>query len=144
VSGVDREEVRGDGAARGVARYTAIMRAGVAIVALVVALAQSAVVSAHARLERSVPASGAVLDGAPARVVLTFNSEVERRFSRFTLRLADGSERKLEGPAGAGLTRQLAIELGPLGPGEARLEWSVVSRDGHRIAGTLGFTVKGR
>ena len=120
------------------------MRAAVAITALAVVLAQGSVVLAHARLERSTPASGEVLDRAPARVVLTFNSEVERRFSRFTLRLAGGRERALEGPAGGGLTREIAIPLGVIEPGEVELAWSVVSRDGHRIAGTLRFTVTRR
>ena len=116
------------------------MRALVAIIAI--ALTQSSAVSAHARLERSTPTSGAVLDHAPPQVLLTFNSDVERRFSRFTLHLPDGGERRLDGPAGAGMTRELTIALGALEPGSYRLDWSVVSRDGHRIAGALRFTVK--
>ena len=104
-------------------------------------LAPSEAPAAGVRLEWSAPANGAVLQRAPAHVVLRFNSEVERRFSRFALRLADGSKRELAGPATAGMTRELAVTLGALAPGDYVFEWSVVSRDGHRISGTLPFTV---
>jgi methionine-rich copper-binding protein CopC len=106
-------------------------------------LAASSVAFAHARLERSVPANGAVLEHAPARVVLRFDSEVERRFSRFALRLPGGDRHALAGPAAPGTTRELVVTLGALGPGDHVLEWSVVSRDGHRVSGALRFTVKG-
>jgi len=118
------------------------MRSVLAIVVFIACLGRGAVVHAHARLERSVPASGAVLDEAPAQVVLRFNSDVERKFSRFTLRLPDGGERELEAPRAGGMTRELAIPLGAAGPGDYQLAWSVVSRDGHRIAGTVRFTVR--
>lgn len=120
------------------------MRFVLAIVVIVGALAPARPAFAHARLERSVPADRAVLAAAPAEIVLRFNSEVERKFARFTLRLPDGSERALEAPRGGGLTRELTIALGTLGPGEHALAWSVVSRDGHRISGTVRFSVQGR
>lgn len=120
------------------------MRSVLAILVVVASLVHAGPVRAHARLERSVPADRAVLAAAPAEIVLRFNSDVERKFARFTLRLPDGSERTLAAPAGGGMTREVTIPLGALGPGEHAVAWSVVSRDGHRISGTVRFTVRGR
>ncbi|MGN6111350.1 MAG: copper resistance CopC family protein [Kofleriaceae bacterium] len=98
--------------------------------------------AAHARLARSTPAEGEVLEAAPAEVVLVFEGGVERRFARFVLERAGGSARRLEGPPGGGVTTELAIPLGALDPGDYRLQWSVVSRDGHRIRGALRFSIR--
>ena len=117
------------------------MRA-ILVVAIVGCLTASSVVFAHAKLESSTPATGAVLERAPARVVLQFDSDVEQRFSRFTLRLPGGEKRALTGPAAHGRTRELSVPLGTLAAGDYVLEWSVVSRDGHRVSGTLRFTVR--
>jgi methionine-rich copper-binding protein CopC len=112
------------------------------VVAIAGWLATSSVVFAHAKLERSTPASGAVLERAPAQVVLQFDSDVERRFARFTLRLPGGDKRALTGGAAHGTTRELSVPLGALAAGDYVFEWSVVSRDGHRVSGTLRFTVR--
>ncbi|HVK85056.1 MAG TPA: copper resistance CopC family protein [Kofleriaceae bacterium] len=117
------------------------MRA-ILVVAIAGWLAGSSVAFAHAKLERSTPVSGAVLDRAPTQVMLQFDSDVERRFSRFTLRLPGGEKRALAAPNANGRTRELSVPLGALAAGDYALEWSVVSRDGHRVSGTLRFTVR--
>lgn len=54
-------------------------------VALVVAGALLAFAQAHAYLETSTPVAGAVLDPAPAELVLEFSEELEVGFSTFKL-----------------------------------------------------------
>lgn len=118
------------------------MRSSLAILSLACWLCGAPPAAAHARLKRSSPPQGAVLDRAPTEIVLTFNSEVERKYARFVLRDADGRERALAGPAGSGLVTELTLAPGALAPGAYQLRWSVVSRDGHRITGTVRFTVR--
>jgi methionine-rich copper-binding protein CopC len=98
---------------------------------------------AHARLVRSSPSNGAIVDVA-WEAVLIFDSPVERRFARFALRLPDHSLRQLEAPRDPGLTREITVSFGSLSVGEHQLHWSVVSRDGHRVTGVVRFTIRGR
>jgi copper resistance protein C len=96
--------------------------------------------AAHSLLLESSPAANTVLTEPPPRVALRFNNRIEKRLSR--LRLVDG---KGEG-------RDLAVQPdGPpdrveapvpaLGPGPWRLEWHVLSTDGHVVSGALPFRV---
>lgn len=125
----------------GIGRGVGISIATASAIAVAVALIAGDA-AAHARLVRSTPADGEVLEAAPAEVVLVFEGGVERRFARFVLQRAGGSARRLDGPPGGGVTTELAIPLGALDPGEYRLQWSVVSRDGHRIRGALRFSIR--
>lgn len=99
--------------------------------------------AAHAKLLDSEPPAEGVAKGAPASVLLRFDGRVERRYGRFELVDAAGTRTPLsrveregapENEVTVGLPRALP-------PGAHRLEWSVVSRDGHRVEGVLSFTV---
>lgn len=107
------------------------------------AMAHAPIAFAHARLVSSEPAHQAALKGAPKVLHLTFNSLVERHFARFDLVDRAGKSRKIAyTPAKPGQTRDLSVALPPLSPGAHRLKWSVVSADGHRIEGTIDFSVR--
>lgn len=103
--------------------------------------------AAHAIVLESVPGRDAVVDRAPERVVLRFNSKLEKRLSRVTLAAGSGSPVALpiatEGPDGDQQPDRLVAPLRPLGPGAYVLRYKVLSADGHITEGVLRFTVTG-
>ena len=105
-------------------------------------------VAAHAIVLESVPARDAVLDHAPARVVLRFNSKIEKRLSRVTLTAGRGTPVPLaiasEGPDSDGQPDRLVVSLQPLPAGAYVVRYKVLSADGHITEGALRFTVTAR
>jgi hypothetical protein len=73
--------------------------------------------------------------------VLRFNSRIEHKLSRAIL-IQPGSRQPLALDAGAPPDRLVAA-LPALAPGTYTVEWQVLSVDGHRVAGTLLFTIVG-
>jgi methionine-rich copper-binding protein CopC len=109
------------------------------LLALAVVLGTAGAAHGHARLVRSEPTNGAVVESTQ-RIVLEFNTPVEQRFATFVLELGDGSTRTLTA-GGEGVTTKIELAVGAVPQGKHRLRWSVVSQDGHRIKGTLAFAV---
>lgn len=94
---------------------------------------------AHSQLKSSVPASGAVLDEAPAEAVVVFDEEA--RVTSLRLFDADGGPIALaadpvKSPGTAG------VALPPLADGLYELEWRAISVDGHPIRGRVRFEVE--
>lgn len=112
---------------------------------LALALLSGSVAWAHARLARSDPADGALLDTAPTAVHLWFDSQVEREFHRLELLPAEGKaepvplEAFVPDPADRA---RLSARLPPLASGAWRVRYEVVSRDGHRVEGSVRFRVR--
>ena len=106
--------------------------------ALVLALPGSTV--AHSLLLESAPSAGAVTAGPPTVIMLVFNNRVEKRLCR--LRLVDGQGRAqtLAIDTGGPADRLEAPALG-LSPGPWRVEWVVMSADGHVVNGAFSFQV---
>lgn len=98
--------------------------------------------SAHSQLASSTPADGAVLDTAPAEVVFEFNEPLLPDFVRFIAADAAGSTSDLvvTGVDGATATVQWPAAFAP---GEWRIEYRVVSQDGHPVNGGISFTYAG-
>jgi copper transport protein len=96
----------------------------------------------HAILERSVPAAGDTLDVAPRELVLTFSGLIEEAGAALRLLGPDGRTWSLE-PRRAPDRRTLGADLPALAAGGYRLEWRVVSADGHPIGGDFVFFVRG-
>jgi copper transport protein len=94
---------------------------------------------AHAQLEDSTPADGAVLEEAPGSATLTFDEHVRPIEGATTLIGPDGSTSELD-PR----TQDDAV-LAPLPAdlpeGSYALTYRVVSADGHPVAGTVTFSV---
>ncbi len=101
------------------------------------------VVSPHAIVLESSPTHDAVLETAPSRVTLRFNSRIEKRFTRVTLALADQAPVAVAVPAGdaEATPDRLTIPLQPLRPGVYVLRYRVLAVDGHITEGALRFTV---
>jgi copper resistance protein C len=98
--------------------------------------------SAHSLLLESMPASGATLTAPPRELMLRFNNRIEKSLSR--VRLVDGRAADIplvlatgaEGPAD-----RLSAAIPPLRPGRWRVEWQVLSTDGHVVSGRFEFTL---
>jgi len=96
----------------------------------------------HATLLSSEPAARATLTASPTRIRLVFSEEVEPSLGRIRLVAPDGRVVKLEQ---AGDPHDVSALVAPvtsaLGPGAYRVEWRIVSEDGHPIDGTYRFTI---
>jgi methionine-rich copper-binding protein CopC len=102
--------------------------------------------AAHAIVLESVPARDAVVDRAPERAVLRFNSKIEKRLSRITLATGRGAPVPVPiatDGSDSDLPDRLVVPLRPLPPGAYVLRYKVLSADGHITEGVLKFTVTG-
>ncbi|HLY53434.1 MAG TPA: copper resistance CopC family protein [Steroidobacteraceae bacterium] len=96
------------------------------------------VTQAHAHLLHAVPADGAVLRAAPARVVLTFSEPA--RLAVLWVAPENGARRRIASlPVEA--APEISVPLPPLSPGRYTLTWRVIGSDGHVVPGELRFTV---
>jgi copper transport protein len=106
-------------------------------VLLAASLAFAPGASAHAALESTTPASGAIVETAPSSVQLHFSEPVEadddavRVFDANRKRVDDGDVEKIDGST-------IKVGLDDLDDGGYVVAWKVVSADGHPIGG--GFT----
>jgi methionine-rich copper-binding protein CopC len=99
---------------------------------------------AHALLLEAMPADGATVSAVPSDLVLRFNSRIEHELSKATLVAeADGQRSALAVVADAPPDRFVCALPASLAPGRYTIEWQVLSVDGHRVAGKLGFAVGG-
>lgn len=96
--------------------------------------------AAHAIILAATPAPGAVLHGASLRVLLRFNSRIDRERSRLTLIGPDASTAALPLDAAAG-PDGLAATATALAPGGYRLRWQVLGVDGHITRGDIPFEI---
>lgn len=100
-----------------------------------------ALAPAHSALVSVIPADGSTLDAGPTELVLTFNEDINPRFTQLALSRS-GSVITLNAPIVAGPV--LRTTLADPGPGAYRIAYRVVSADGHPISGETGFSVRGQ
>ena len=97
----------------------------------------------HAVLVRSVPAQRAVLEAPPTRVELWFNERLEPAYSRVSVLDEANTQVDLrDASVAADDVRRLSVSLPALAPGRYRVEFRVLSVDGHVVESKLAFTVK--
>ncbi len=110
-------------------------------VVLTVAVAATAVVVAHMKLERTVPAANSTIGAPPAEIQAWFTQKPDPKVSRLTL----------EGPAGpvtlgavhVGDDKSLTAKVeGSLANGAYQVTWQAAGDDGHVQKGTFGFTLR--
>jgi len=97
---------------------------------------------AHPSLVDSVPKAGAAVAALPSDVRLVFNEPLEASFS--TLEVVDAGGKRVSDGRGqieAAHPEAIAVHASG-GSGAYRVRWSVVGRDGHRVSGEIGFTVR--
>lgn len=98
----------------------------------------------HATLISSEPAKGARLTTPPSRIYLVFSEEVEPSLGGIRLVGPTGRVVTLKPKGDARNASALVAPIAtPLGPGAWRVEWRIVSEDGHPIDGKFVFTIAG-
>ena len=103
------------------------------------ALVAAAAARAHTNLVRTEPVDRAVLERAPARVVVSFDDEVRVAPGNAAVRNGGGSILRAKPAVHA---KTLVLPLRPrLDKGNYSVRWSVVSDDGHVVQGVLAFSV---
>ena len=109
--------------------------------ALLALLFASVPAAAHSLLLESSPAVNATVAAAPSELRLRFNNRIEKRLSRVRLVNEHGEGRDLP-VAADGASDWMTAPLAAVGPGRYRVEWQVLSTDGHVVSGRFTFTVK--
>jgi methionine-rich copper-binding protein CopC len=94
---------------------------------------------AHSLLVASVPSAGAVVNGAPT-VTLRFNNRIEKKLSRIRL-VPPSGEAQVLALRTDGALDALEAPLPALAPGRYRVEWRVLSTDGHVVSGAFAFGI---
>lgn len=108
-------------------------------------LASTAVSSAwaHAKLQSAEPKAGSTVAAAPSRLRLQFNEALEAPFSK--VKLVDAKD-KVIAPSALAVDKDnpkmLVATVPVLAPGTYRVQWSTVTRDGHKVKGEYSFSVK--
>ena len=114
----------------------------VALIAPVRGAAASPPAFWHATLLSSEPAAKSTLTTSPTRIRLVFSEEIEPSLGRIRLVAPDGSVATLKSAGDPHDVSALIAPIpSPLGSGVYRVEWRIVSEDGHPIDGTYRFTV---
>lgn len=114
----------------------------VAAVAAIVTLAAPAAL-AHAKLEASIPAANSVVSPAPHQVRLQFNEPLELPFSKVKLVDEKGVVVDAAKVAADPTDPKTLIATTPrLHAGAWRVQWTTVTRDGHKVKGEFSFQVK--
>ena len=98
--------------------------------------------SAHSLLLTSSPAAGAVVTASPGRITLTFNNRVEKALSKVRLLDASGQPQPVTLAVADGPADSLAATVPALAPGAYRVEWQVLSTDGHVVRGAFSFRLQ--
>ncbi len=94
---------------------------------------------AHTELKQASPADGAVLNHAPAALVLGFSEPVQ--LVKLTMVDKNGAVVATGFTAAAESLNTFTIALPALMPAVYQASWTIVGKDGHRVEGKLGFTV---
>ncbi|MEO8562353.1 MAG: copper resistance protein CopC [bacterium] len=97
---------------------------------------------AHASLVSSDPAAKSLLHTAPSRIRLVFSEELEPSLGRISLVGSDGVVMKLVAAGDPHDVNALVAPVHPLTAGAYRVDWRVVSADGHPVEGSYVFTVE--
>jgi methionine-rich copper-binding protein CopC len=122
-------------------RAVRCLRVAVAIISICCLL--TGLAHAHAVLKKASPAAGAVLRQAPAEVRLTFNENIEPRFSQIDVTASKGGK-IAAGPLAVDPQdrKQILVPLPALEPGRYKVKWRVLSVDSHKVQGEFTFEVK--
>jgi methionine-rich copper-binding protein CopC len=112
------------------------------IILLLIFVAGSARLEAHAFLQRAEPAVGSTVQTSPGEVRIRFTENIEPAFS--SIQVFDPSGKKVD-KHDVGLDRSdhalLHVSLPRLGAGIYKVVWRVVSVDTHVTSGSFTFQV---
>ena len=95
----------------------------------------------HATLVSSEPAANSHLASPPTRVRLVYSEPIEGKLAKVTIVPATAAPIVLRAGADPRDVHAVIAPVDALGPGTYKVEWRVVSADGHPVDGTFSFTV---
>jgi len=95
----------------------------------------------HATLVSSEPAANSRLASSPTHVRLVYSEPVEGKLAKVTLVPSAGGPIVLRAGADPRDVHAVVAQVDSLGPGTYKVEWRVVSADGHPVDGTFTFAV---
>jgi len=95
----------------------------------------------HATLVSSEPAADSHLASPPTRVRLVYSEPIEGKLAKVTIVPATAAPMVLRAGADPRDVHAVIAPVDALGPGTYKVEWRVVSADGHPVDGTFSFTV---
>ncbi|HEY8448889.1 MAG TPA: copper resistance protein CopC [Bacillota bacterium] len=110
-------------------------------VGILVALAVASSAGAHSYIAESDPADGAQLEAAPSVIRVVFTEPIETDVSQLRLLDAAGNEVPGVEQQAAGERELQLVPATELEPGEYRIAWQTLARDGHVTSGEIRFTV---
>ncbi|HEU4852903.1 MAG TPA: copper resistance CopC family protein [Telluria sp.] len=114
-----------------------------ALCALTLAASYPLGAHAHARLEASDPKAGSIVATAPKQLRLQFSDIVELAFSKVKLLdKANTSILPLKLDLDKSNPKTIVASLPPLKSGPYRVQWTALTRDGHKVKGEFAFQVK--
>jgi methionine-rich copper-binding protein CopC len=117
------------------------MRASLPVLAAIAVFCIVTVAAAHSLLLESSPGSDAVVAGSPREVNLRFNNRIEKALSRVRLVDGQGARRDLAVATADGTPDRVVAPVPRLAAGQYRVEWQVLSTDGHVVSGRFSFRV---
>jgi methionine-rich copper-binding protein CopC len=98
---------------------------------------------AHAHLAAASPKADSSVAAAPAALTLTFSEALEPSFTKVKVTGPDGSTVAVDKPTLDPAATLVTVPFtGKLAPGTYKVDWHVVSVDGHKSEGSYSFTVK--
>jgi len=105
----------------------------------------SPVAHAHAALESTIPAKGAIVAKTTKMIVMRFAEDIlvlqGKKPNSILVTNSSGKKVSLGNVTIAGAKITTALKV-PLSPGKHTVKYRVVSADGHVVAGSYSFTVK--
>lgn len=100
-------------------------------------------VFAHSQLVQSSPAANATLQAGPKTISLTFSEKVVPAFSKLTVTMpAHGMDVPVKSAVSPDGKRIIGTPSSALTKGSYKVTWTAASADGHKMSGTLDFTVE--
>ncbi|MFN9795597.1 MAG: copper resistance protein CopC [Gemmatimonas sp.] len=129
-------------------RPAVVLAAGLAATLIAVVMTTAVPVAAaplpHLKLKRSFPAKDTVLTSSPDAVRLWLTEKADLPATRITVTGA-GNAAVATAKTTRGAAADAPIEATltqPVGAGRYTVAWKTMSKDGHVVSGTFGFTVK--
>ncbi|MCC6209104.1 MAG: copper homeostasis periplasmic binding protein CopC [Gammaproteobacteria bacterium] len=99
--------------------------------------------SAHTHLEKSDPADNSSLATAPQSVQLWFSEKVAAEWSKIVVTDSAGKRMdQQEVISSEADPEHIQVDLNPLTSGTYKVDWNVISGDGHRVKGSFSFSVQ--
>jgi len=95
----------------------------------------------HATLVSSEPAANSHLASPPTRVRLVYSEPIEGKLAKVSIVPATAAPMVLRAGADPRDVHAVIAPVDALGAGSYKVEWRVVSADGHPVDGTFSFTV---